>query len=71
METLNAQIPTWAGGKSTAASPIHVVNVWASLPAATYTPSSAYTSDGCHPNQAGSQLMADAWYAALLGQGIP
>jgi lysophospholipase L1-like esterase len=48
-----------------------VVNVWASLPAATYTPNSTYTSDGCHPNPAGSQLMADAWCAALVAQGIP
>jgi lysophospholipase L1-like esterase len=50
---------------------VYVVNVWASLPAASYTPNSAYTSDGCHPNPAGSQLMADAWYAALVAQGIP
>lgn len=71
VEALNAQIPTWASGKSTAASPIYVVNVWASLPAATYTPNSTYTSDGCHPNAAGSQLMADAWYAGLVAQGIP
>ena len=71
VEALNAQIPTWAGSKSTAASPIYVVNVWASLPAATYTPNSTYTSDGCHPNPAGSQLVADAWYAGLVAQGIP
>jgi len=71
VEALNAQIPAWASGKSTAASPIHVVNVWASLPAATYTPNSTYTSDGCHPNAAGSQKMADAWYAGLIAQGIP
>ena len=71
VEALNAKIPDWASGKSTAVSPVYVVNVWASLPAASYTPNSAYTSDGCHPNPAGSQLMADAWYAALVVQGIP
>jgi lysophospholipase L1-like esterase len=71
VEALNAQIPTWASGKSTTASPIHVVDVWASLPAATYTPNSTYTSDGCHPNVAGSQKMADAWYAGLVARGIP
>jgi lysophospholipase L1-like esterase len=71
VEALNAKIPAWASGKSTAASPVYVVNVWASLPAASYTPSSAYTSDGCHPNPAGSQLVADAWYAALVANGIP
>ncbi|MBN1917950.1 MAG: hypothetical protein JW889_08590, partial [Verrucomicrobia bacterium] len=71
VEALNAEIPDWASGKSTAASPIHVVDIWASLPAAEYVPNSSYTSDGCHPNAAGSQLMADAWYAALVAQGIP
>jgi len=48
-----------------------VVNVWSSLPAASYTPSSTYTSDGCHPNQAGSQLMADKWYEGITAHGIP
>ena len=71
VEALNAQIPTWASGKSTAASPIYVVNVWAALPAATYTPNSTYTSDGAHPNVAGSQLMADKWYSAIVAQGLP
>jgi lysophospholipase L1-like esterase len=71
VEALNAAIPDWASGKSTLASPIHVVDVWASLPAATYTPNSTYTSDGCHPNAEGSQLMADAWDEALTAQGIP
>jgi lysophospholipase L1-like esterase len=71
VEALNAQIPTWAGGKTTAASPVYVVDVWASLPAATFTPNSTYTTDGAHPNPAGSQLMADAWYAGLTAKGIP
>jgi lysophospholipase L1-like esterase len=71
VEALNAKIPAWASGKSTAASPIRVVNVWSALPAATYTPNSSYTSDGCHPNPAGSQLMADKWYEGITAQGIP
>lgn len=71
VEALNAQIPSWASGKTTTASPVAVVNVWASLPSATYTPNSTYTSDGCHPNPAGSQLIADAWYAGLVDAGIP
>ena len=71
VEALNAQIPTWAAGKSTAAAPVHVVDIWSSLPAASYKPNSTYTSDGCHPNQAGSQLMADKWYEGVTAKGIP
>ena len=72
VEAFNKQIPTWATGKTTPASPIYVVDVWSSLkPAAGYTPNSTNTSDGVHPNAAGSQLMADAWYAGLAAQGIP
>ncbi len=32
---------------------------------------SQYTSDGVHPNPAGSQLVAGAWYAALVAKNIP
>jgi lysophospholipase L1-like esterase len=71
VEALNGQIPSWAAGKSTAASPIYVVDVWSALPAASYLPNSMYTSDGVHPNAAGSLLMADAWYAGITAQGIP
>jgi len=72
VEALNAQIPAWATGKSTAASPIYVVNVWSALqPASSFTANSTNTSDGVHPNVAGSQLMADAWYAGLVAKGIP
>jgi lysophospholipase L1-like esterase len=72
VESLNAQIPTWATGKSTTVSPIYVVNVWSALqPASSYTPSSTNTSDGVHPTPAGSQLMADVWTPALVAQGIP
>jgi lysophospholipase L1-like esterase len=71
VEALNAMIPSWAAGKTAAASPIYVVNVWASLPQASYLPNSQYTSDGVHPNAAGAQLMADVWYAALAAKNIP
>jgi lysophospholipase L1-like esterase len=71
VEGLNALIPTWADSKSTAASPVYVVDVWSSLPAASYKPNSTYTSDGAHPNVAGSQLMADVWADALIARGIP
>jgi lysophospholipase L1-like esterase len=71
VEALNAAIPPWAASKSTAASPIYVVDIWSALPAAGYKPNSTYTSDGCHPNPAGSQLMADKWYEGLIAKGIP
>jgi lysophospholipase L1-like esterase len=71
VEALNRQIPTWAIGKASAASPVYVVNVWSSLPAATYLPNSMYTADGVHPNAAGSQLMTDVWYTGITAQGIP
>jgi lysophospholipase L1-like esterase len=71
VEDLNAMIPSWAAGKTSTVSPIYVVNVWAALPQASYLPNSQYTSDGVHPNAAGSQLMADAWYAALVAKNIP
>ncbi|MES1178333.1 MAG: SGNH/GDSL hydrolase family protein [Myxococcales bacterium] len=71
VEALNAQIPAWASSKSTATSPIYVVDQHSAFVASTYKPSSMYTSDGVHPNVAGGQLMADKWYAALTAKGIP
>lgn len=71
VEGLNAQIPAWATGKNTAASPIYVVDVWSALDPATYVPNSTWTKDGCHPELPASQLMADKWYAALVAHGIP
>ena len=71
VEALNSMIPSWAAGKTSTASPIYVVNVWAALPQASFLPNSQYTSDGVHQNAAGSQLMADAWYAALVAKNIP
>jgi lysophospholipase L1-like esterase len=72
IKQLNAAIPAWASGASTAPSPVYVVNVYASVGDETaYVPNSALTTDGVHPNPKGSGLVADAWMAALLGQGIP
>jgi lysophospholipase L1-like esterase len=55
----NAAIPAWAAGKSTAASPITVVDQWTGFNDATDT------GDGVHPNDAGNQKMSDKWYPAL------
>lgn len=68
---LNAQIPSWASSKSTAASPVFVVDLHSAFTAANYTPNSTYTSDGVHPNVAGGQLIANQWYDALVGLGVP
>ncbi|WP_250004130.1 cellulose binding domain-containing protein [Actinoplanes sp. M2I2] len=56
---LNAAIPSWAAGLSTAASPITVVDQWTGFAPATDT------YDGVHPNDAGNAKIADRWYPAL------
>jgi lysophospholipase L1-like esterase len=56
---LNAAIPGWAAGKSTAQSPIAVVDQWTGFSTATDT------ADGVHPNDSGNQKMSDRWYPAL------
>lgn len=62
----NAAIPAWASGKSTAESPIIVVDQWTGFNSATDT------SEGVHPNAAGEQKIADKWFPVLstllLGQ---
>jgi lysophospholipase L1-like esterase len=66
---LNAAIPGWAAGKTTAASPIVVVDQWTGFNTATDT------GDGVHPNDTtGIQKMAARWYpplATVLGNGVP
>jgi lysophospholipase L1-like esterase len=71
VEGLNGQIPGWATSKSTASSPIYVVDQHSVFVASSYQPNSMYTSDGVHPNAAGGQLMADKWDAALTAKEIP
>lgn len=56
---LNSAIPGWAAGKSTAQSPITVVDQFTGFDTA------ANTTDGVHPNDAGFQKMSDRWYPAL------
>ncbi len=53
-------IPSWAAGKTSMASPIHVVNVWSALPQASYLPNSQYTSDGFIPTRP-----AHSWWLTL------
>ncbi|MEV0427254.1 cellulose binding domain-containing protein [Micromonospora sp. NPDC050495] len=65
---LNAAIDGWAAGKTTAASPVVVVDQWTGFNTATDT------YDGVHPNAAGDQKMSDRWYPALtaaLGRSTP
>ncbi|MEW9532462.1 cellulose binding domain-containing protein [Microbispora sp. NPDC049125] len=65
---LNDAIPAWAASKTTAASPVVVVDQWTGFSTA------ADTYDGVHPNASGDQKMSDRWYpalAALLSGGTP
>jgi hypothetical protein len=65
---LNAAIDGWAAGKTTAQSPIVVVDQWTGFSTSTDT------YDGVHPNAAGDQKMSDRWYpalAAILNGTIP
>jgi len=56
---LNAAIDGWAAARTTAASPIAVVDQWTGFRTATDT------YDGVHPNASGDQKMADRWFPAL------
>ncbi|GIH20884.1 cellulose binding domain-containing protein [Rugosimonospora africana] len=59
----NSQVPAWANAKSTAASPIIVVDQWTGFD------DSTDTGDGVHPNDSGNLKMSNRWYpplAALL-----
>jgi len=56
---LNQAIPAWAASKSTAESPVVVVDQFTGFNTATDT------GDGVHPNDAGIQKMSDRWYPAL------
>lgn len=56
---LNAAIPAWAAGITTAASPVSVVDCW------TGYNTTLDTGDGVHPNDAGNTILANDWYAPL------
>jgi lysophospholipase L1-like esterase len=64
---LNNAIPGWAAGKSTAQSPITVVDQWTGFNTATDT------GDGVHPNGAGDQKMSEKWFPRLTSvlNGVP
>jgi lysophospholipase L1-like esterase len=62
---LNGAIPGWAAGKSTAQSPITVVDQWTGFDDA------SDTVDGVHPNDAGNQKVSDRWYPALAALLTP
>jgi mannan endo-1,4-beta-mannosidase len=68
---LNNAIPGWASTNSTGASPIYVVDVYSAFNADQYLPNSTNTADGVHPNPAGSQLISNKWYDALLARSLP
>jgi lysophospholipase L1-like esterase len=57
---LNAAIPAWAAGLSTAQSPITVVDQWTGFDDTTDT------GDGVHPNDVGIQKISDRWYPAVV-----
>ncbi|MEU4762010.1 cellulose binding domain-containing protein [Actinosynnema sp. NPDC023794] len=57
---LNAAITGWAAGKSTAQSPITVVDQWAGFNTATDT------YDGVHPNASGDRKIANKWIPAVV-----
>jgi lysophospholipase L1-like esterase len=57
---LNKAIPEWAASKNKTESPIVVVDCWTGFDPA------RDTGDGVHPNNAGNQKLADAWYAPLV-----
>ena len=57
---LNAAIPGWAAARTTAASPVIVVDQWTGFSTATDT------GDGVHPNASGDRKMADRWLPAVI-----
>lgn len=63
----NAAIAAWAPGKSTAASPITVVDCWTGFD------TTLDFGDGVHPNANGNTKLANCWYeplkTAILLQG--
>lgn len=57
--SFNAAIPAWAAGKTTAQSPIVVVDQWTGFNTATDT------FDGVHPVDSGNQKISNRWFPAL------
>lgn len=68
VQTLNAKIPNWARSKSTADSPVYVVDLYnIGFDPATETGNNL---DGVHPNKLGAQKMADGWYNAIVARNL-
>ncbi|HSS37440.1 MAG TPA: SGNH/GDSL hydrolase family protein [Polyangia bacterium] len=61
---LNTAITTFAAGKTTAQSPVIVVDQYTGFDV------TADTRDGVHPNTQGSQKMASKWYTALTANQL-
>jgi cellulase/cellobiase CelA1 len=63
----NNAIPGWASGKTTAQSPITVVDQWTGFNTTTDT------YDGVHPNATGDQKISDRWFSPLVSaiNGVP
>lgn len=57
--SFNNAIPAWAASKSTAQSPVTVVDQWTGFSTA------SDTYDGVHPNATGDQKISDRWFAPL------
>ncbi|MGA2448902.1 MAG: GDSL-type esterase/lipase family protein [Polyangiaceae bacterium] len=70
---LNSAIPGWATSQSTTSSPVYVVDLFDQFnPPSDYTVANGkWTADGVHPNLTAAQLIATAWYNAIVAQGIP
>jgi lysophospholipase L1-like esterase len=61
VSALNNAIPSWAAGKTTAQSPITVVDQFTGFDSVADT-----IGDGVHPDDSGFQKMSDRWYPALV-----
>ena len=59
VDALNAEIPGWASGVTTAQSPVVVVDQFSGFDAATDT------YDGLHSDGSGGKKIAEAWYQAM------
>jgi len=60
VSSLNSAIPGWAAGRSTAQSPITVVDQFTGFDSVADT-----NGDGVHPDDSGFQKISDRWYPAL------
>jgi lysophospholipase L1-like esterase len=61
VSALNSAIPGWASSRTTAASPITVVDQFTG-----FDPVADTNGDGVHPDDSGFQKMSDRWYPAVV-----